>query len=60
MDLGLIWMEYIQDGLVRPLGPTKSAIGGLGGLEIGPNAINLAFLAISGSSYSKWLDLSES
>ena len=28
VDLGWIWVGYIQDGLLAPFGPTKIAIGG--------------------------------
>ena len=59
VDLGWIWVGYIQDGPLGPFGPTEIAPGGLhGGQKWPKNAIKRAFKAISGSGGSKWLDLS--
>ena len=52
-------MGYIQDGLLGLFGPTEIVPGGLqGGQKWPKNAIKRAFMAISGSGGSKWLDLS--
>ena len=32
VDLGWIWVGYIQDGLLGPFGPTKIVPGGLKGV----------------------------
>ena len=54
-------MGYIQDGPLGPFGPTGIAPGGLqGGQKWPKNAIKRAFMAISGTGGSKWLDLSGS
>ena len=61
VDLGWIWVGYIQDGLLAPFGPTKIAIGVRGGVREWPkNVINQVFLAISGPGGSKWPDISGS
>ena len=58
MDIGWIWVGYIQDGLLGPFGPTKIVPGGLkGGQKWPKNVITCAFMAISDSGGSKWLDL---
>ena len=54
-------MGYIQDGLLGLFGPTEIVPGGLqGGQKWPKNPIKRAFMAISGSGGSKWLDLSGS
>ena len=54
VDIGWIWVGYIQDGLLGPFGPTKIAPGGLrGGQKWPKNAIKRAFMAISGISGHK-------
>ena len=56
VDLGWIFVGYIQDGLSVPFGPTEIGSRVLqGGFK---NAINKAFLALGGSGGSKWMDLS--
>ena len=54
VDLGWIWVGYIQDGLFGPFGPTEIVPGGLkGGQKWPKNAIKCAFMAISGISGPK-------
>ena len=56
-----ILVGYIQDDLLGPVGPTEIVPGGLqGGQKWPKNAIKQAYMAISGSGGSKWLDLSGS
>ena len=51
VDLGWIWVGYVQYGLFGSFGPTEIAPGGLQREQKWPkNAIKCAFLAIGGSS----------
>ena len=60
MDIGWIWLGYIQDVLLVPFGPSVLPSGGPGGLEMALKCHKQAFLAVGGSGGSNLLDLSGS
>ena len=56
VDLGWIWVGYIQDGPLGPFGPIGIAPGGLhGGQKWPKNAIKRAFMAKSGPNRPSWM-----
>ena len=58
MDIGWIWVGYIQDGLLVPFGPSVIAIRGSWGLEMALKCYKMGIL--SGPCGSKCLELNGS